>query len=120
MDSSRSDSGANAMAAFAHQCECNLSYVDDRDRAVVEIGQGHLTEQFVAMVSERDALRAELEAAKMIAAEKGCQNDVLRAALTGLEQASTVTVPIGARTGPHWPKLTSANLKARAALKGGA
>ena len=46
------------------------------------------------------------------------ERDRLREALRGLELASTEVVSCGARTGPQWLKLTVANLRARAALKG--
>ena len=56
------------------------------------------------------------EKARAEAAE--AERDRLREALRGLERASTEVASCGARTGPHWLKLTVANLSARAALKG--
>jgi len=58
----------------------------------------------------------EVEEALLKAAE--AERDRLREALRGLERASTEVASCGARTGPHWLKLTVANLSARAALKG--
>lgn len=60
----------------------------------------------IDLAAERDALQAEVER--------------LRESLVGLEKAATVAINMGAQTGGHWSKLTAANLKARAAMKGGA
>lgn len=40
----------------------------------------------------------------------------LREALSDLEKAGTIVSRYGAQTGPHWPKLSGALIKARAAL----
>ena len=43
--------------AFDYQCECNLSYVSEKNKTVVEIGQGHLKDMFRALSAENAALK---------------------------------------------------------------
>jgi hypothetical protein len=82
-----------------------------------------LTAEAAKMLSEadykynrktNDMIQRHAEQVQALTAER----DRLRAALRGLERASTEVASCGARTGPHWLKLTVANLSARAALRG--
>ena len=78
-------------------------------------------EQVKALTAERDGLLrcvTDNHVALCRAEKAEAERDRLREALRGLERASTEVASCGARTGPHWLKLTVANLSARAALKG--
>ncbi len=66
------------------------------------MGDGPVTDTLRALVSERDAARAEVAR--------------LREALTTLEKGASYTHKLGAVTGAHWLGLGTALIKARAAL----
>jgi len=52
---------SNGEKEFEYQCECNLSYVKESEKVVVEIGQGHLKDLHRNVIAERDALQAEVD-----------------------------------------------------------
>lgn len=43
------------LAAFDYQCKCNRGYLPASEQTIAEIGQGHLRDQFVALLDRCDA-----------------------------------------------------------------
>jgi hypothetical protein len=104
-------SSANRVVNYAaDRIEALTAKVAELEACLERQGSGHREDlDEIANVSVERLRRAK-------AAE--AERDRLRGALRGLERASTEVASCGARTGPHWLKLTVANLSAREALKG--
>ncbi len=73
--------------AFDYQCECNLSYVREQDRKVVEIGQGHLRDLYTTLLADNERLETCLRAAKETMDEHHTRAEALAARVKALEEA---------------------------------